>query len=75
MIEILHTQLSDKECAFLLSLVRDEPQWELLEVPHARELPAIKWKLQNLAALKRDNPTKFSDQYQGLSERFKAIGR
>lgn len=75
MIEILHTQLSDKECAFLLSLVQNEPQWELLEVPHARELPAIKWKLQNLAALKRDNPAKFSDQYQGLSERFKAIGR
>jgi len=75
MIDTLHTQLSDNERDFLFSLVRNEPQWDLLDVPHVKELPAIKWKLQNLAALQRDNPAKFAEQYQVLSERFKAIQR
>ena len=36
---------------FLLSFKRGEPRWELLGVAHAPELPAVRWKLHNLAAM------------------------
>jgi predicted nucleotidyltransferase component of viral defense system len=71
MIDTLHSQLSADERAFLLSLVQNTPQWHLLNVPHLQELPALKWKLQNLAALQRTNPQKFAEQYDVLFERFK----
>ena len=74
MIAVLHKELSENERDFLLSLVQNDPQWHLLDVPHARELPALKWKLQNLAKLQATNPARFSEQYQALSERFDAIG-
>ena len=37
---------------FLLSLVQNQPRWECMPFPHLQELPAIRWKLQNLAKLK-----------------------
>jgi hypothetical protein len=36
---------------FLLSVKRGEPDWTLLDVPSARDLPAVRWKLENLAKL------------------------
>ncbi len=73
MIATLHSQLSDNENGFLLSLVQNKPQWQLLDVTHAQQLPALKWKLQNLAALEQANAAKFAEQHRALSERFKAI--
>jgi predicted nucleotidyltransferase component of viral defense system len=34
---------------FLLSCKKCEPKWELLGIPHAEQLPAVQWRLQNLA--------------------------
>ena len=45
----LHAHIGEKEKAFLLSFKRGEPAWHLLEIAHASELPAVRWKLQNLA--------------------------
>ena len=42
---------------FLISFERGEPDWALLDVPAAAELPAVKWRQQNLDKLpktKRD---------------------
>ena len=36
---------------FLLSFERGEPEWGLLDIPHARQLPAVQWRLHNLAKL------------------------
>jgi predicted nucleotidyltransferase component of viral defense system len=36
---------------FLASFKRGKPQWELLAVPHAERLPAVQWRLQNLAKM------------------------
>ena len=34
---------------FLLSFKKCKPEWELLGIPDAEHLPAVQWKLQNLA--------------------------
>jgi hypothetical protein len=34
---------------FLLSCKKCAPKWELLGIPHAEHLPAVQWRLQNLA--------------------------
>jgi hypothetical protein len=47
---------------FLLGLVAGAPDWQLMKCTHLSQLPAIRWKLQNLAKLKKSNPTKFAQQ-------------
>lgn len=49
LISALHQRLGESEKAFLLSFKRGEPGWDLLGIAHAAELPAVRWKLQNLA--------------------------
>jgi hypothetical protein len=39
---------------FLVSVKREAPDWAFLDVPHARDLPAVRWKLENLAKLSAD---------------------
>jgi hypothetical protein len=36
---------------FLLSFKTGEPDWDLLGVPWAAKLPAVRWKIDNLAKL------------------------
>ncbi|BAO27830.1 nucleotidyl transferase AbiEii/AbiGii toxin family protein [Sulfuritalea hydrogenivorans] len=54
LIAALHGRLGERERDFLVSFKRREPKWELLGVAHAPELPAIRWKLQNLAQMTPD---------------------
>jgi hypothetical protein len=56
--------------AFLLGLVKGEPDWAQMSCPHLSRLPAIEWKLQNLAKLKKSNATKFAQQTSELRSRF-----
>lgn len=62
MIRQLQTTLDTNERRFLLTLVANEPDWSLLSVPHAPELPGIRWKLHNLGQLQKANPKKFAEQ-------------
>jgi hypothetical protein len=49
----------------LLSVKRGEPDWSLLGVPGAGELPAVRWRLENLKKLE---PGKRALYAQRLSE-------
>jgi len=69
MINELHTGLDADERRFLLSLVRAQPEWELLGIPHVSELPAVRWKLQNLSRLQRERAEQFELQYTALAGR------
>ena len=42
---------------FLLGFEKGEPDWDLLEVPHAKTLPAILWKLHNFAKVSDEKRT------------------
>jgi hypothetical protein len=39
---------------FLISVKRGETDWTLLGLPNVRNLPAVRWKLENLAKLGAD---------------------
>jgi predicted nucleotidyltransferase component of viral defense system len=51
LIDLLHQELSIDEKRFLLSVKELEPDWTLLGVTGIEELPAVRWKLQNLAKM------------------------
>ncbi len=55
----LPAALDANEREFLRTLVQAKPTWSLLDIPHLEELPAIRWRLQNLQQLQRDNPIRW----------------
>ena len=66
LMEGLPKALTEKHKEFLLSLVRGFPDWEKLSYGHLRDLPALKWKLQNLEKLKAKDLERFYFQYEEL---------
>lgn len=64
--------LEPRHRQFLLSLVQGEPDWCLMQCPHLAELPALRWKLQNLERLKKSNRKKFDQQSDQLRAYFMA---
>jgi predicted nucleotidyltransferase component of viral defense system len=70
MMRELQMGLDTQERAFLLSLVRNTPDWSQLEIAHLDQLPAIQWKLRNLAELARTNPKKHTAQVEALEHAF-----
>lgn len=64
--------LTENQRAFLLSLVRAEPRWELMPFKQLPELPAVRWKLQDLEKLRARNKRKFTDQHDQLESRLLA---
>ena len=50
---------------FLLSVKRGEPDWALLDLPGVKNLPAVRWKLENLAKL---GPGKRAQLLKGLTD-------
>ena len=65
----LPTALEANEREFLRTLVRARPDWSLLGIPHLAELPAIRWRLQNLEQLSRSQPDRFRALADALDER------
>lgn len=66
LIRDLQRDLDENERSFLRSLVNANPEWQLLEVAHAAELPALRWKLENLQWLATNDPKKFAAQARAL---------
>ncbi|MDY6946661.1 MAG: nucleotidyl transferase AbiEii/AbiGii toxin family protein [Pseudomonadota bacterium] len=66
MISDLQRGLDEDEREFLLSLANAAPEWDRLDIAHAAELPALRWKLRNLEQLSRQNPKKFQAQIRSL---------
>ena len=62
LIHELQHGLDADERKFLMSFVRNQPDWSLLEIPHLAELPGIRWKLHNLGLLAKLSPKKFNAQ-------------
>lgn len=59
-------RLSANHRRFLSGLVRTQPDWSLVQCPHAAELPALRWKLANLEAFRKRRPDDFAAQAAAL---------
>jgi predicted nucleotidyltransferase component of viral defense system len=44
-------KMPERHKMFLTSVKKGEPDWTLLDLPGAKDLPAVRWKLENLAKL------------------------
>lgn len=66
--------LTTAQREFLLSLVQARPHWHLLPFAHIADLPAVRWKLQNLERLRASNKGKFAAQHHELQERLARLG-
>lgn len=61
----INNSLTSKDRAFLLSFKNRTPDWSLLELSGIDQLPAVRWKLQNLTKMA---PEKHTDAYNRLKE-------
>lgn len=52
MMALIRSKLTERQRQFLLSFKRGEPDWELVSLTGVAELPAVKWKLQNIRLMK-----------------------
>ena len=62
----LPQRLSAAHRQFLSGLARAQPDWSLLQCPHVDQLPALRWKLANLATFQKRRPRDFSTQADAL---------
>lgn len=69
LIKQINDSLDSSERRFLLSVKRCEPDWDILGIPHLKDLPAIQWKLQNIAKM---NKAKHKTAYDKLSSILRA---
>lgn len=61
------SMLSDNEKRFLLSLVQQEPKWELLSLPvDVKELPGIKYKIINLERMEHKKRKQYVDKLEAI---------
>ena len=69
LIHELQKGLDADERKFLISFVRNQPEWNLLGTTHFPDLPGIRWKLSNLEKLAKRSPQKFMAQASVLESR------
>lgn len=66
MVKELHAGLDAAEREFLVSLAKNEPKWDLLDIGHLEQMPGVRWKLENLGRLAKANPKKLKAQADDL---------
>jgi predicted nucleotidyltransferase component of viral defense system len=66
--------LTPEQREFLLSLVQLKPDWSLMPYDHLPELPAIRWKMENLSKLRSRDSSRFAQQAVLLQQGFDAFG-
>ena len=54
LVAAITSTMTDKQKEFLLSFKVRKPQWDLLDVAGAKNLPAVRWKLHNLERMPDD---------------------
>ncbi len=65
----VNQQLTAEDRKFLLSFERGEPLWNLQPIDNLQNLPAVKWKLQNIQNLIATNPNKHKEMLGVLTKK------
>jgi len=66
----VQSRLDKSAATFLRSLIDGVPDFDVIGLPQAAQLPAVRWKVQNLLKLKADNPAKHAEQRLALEKLF-----
>jgi len=65
LVEILRQELTPDERRFIVSVKQGQPRWDLLDLEGIKDLPAVKWKLLNIA---RMDPSKHQKAVRKLRD-------
>ena len=60
--------MPERHRQFLLRFEKGEPDWDLLEVPHAKTLPAVLWKMHNFAKVGGEKRDRLVDELEAALE-------
>ncbi len=74
LISDIQARLKGPAADFLIGLQSGEPDFTLIGLPQAADLPATKWKILNLKKLMADNPEKHQQQTDALSKLISEAG-
>ncbi|MBV7533798.1 nucleotidyl transferase AbiEii/AbiGii toxin family protein [Chitinophaga sp. sic0106] len=66
LIRALHDSLTTRDKEFILSVKNVTPDWSIYDF---EKYPGIKWKLNNLEKLKKENPQKHKAAYEALLQK------
>ncbi len=66
LIQDIRARLSGRTADYLIGLADGEPDFDLIGLPDLSRLPAIRWKLQNIAVLMQQDPAKHREQMSAL---------
>lgn len=69
LVKTIFELLTEEDRRFLLSFKEGEPDWGLFSVKDVDKLPAVKWKLQNINRLKKENPEKHESMLKALEDK------
>jgi len=69
LVKHIFAALTDSDKKFLISFKKAEPNWALLDIAMLEEMPAIKWKLQNIRKLLQENPKKHARMLEILQSK------
>lgn len=72
LIEVVNKGLDETDRDFLISFEDGSPDWDKCCAGNLSQYPSVKWKLQNIATLKKKNPMKHK---VGLEKLIKHFGR
>jgi len=70
LIEDVNAMMTDADRRFLVSFEKCEPDWANSDYAEFAEYPSVKWKLLNLAKLKKTNSSKLTANAERLTEIF-----
>jgi len=65
LISRFNEEMTQDEKRFIVSVKEGRPRWDLLEVPGVENLPAVRWKLQNI---QRMTPVKHREALRKLRD-------
>jgi predicted nucleotidyltransferase component of viral defense system len=60
--------LTEKDKKFLISFKKGEPEWDLIDAPKLKDMPAINWKLLNIRKLIGSNVQKHNASLRALEK-------
>lgn len=70
LITVVNGGLNDNDQNFLISFEDGLPNWEKCHAGDLSQYPSVKWKLQNIIYLKKNNPQKHKEGVNKLSKHF-----